>query len=64
MIKPKVWKIKDYEGSFTDEDLVKLICDGQVKGDFYITTKEIKKWIKVEDSIYQFYLEGEKNETL
>lgn len=63
-MKPKIFKIKDYEGSFTDEEMVKLISSGQVTKDFYITTKEMKKWIKVEDSIYQFYLKGDENETI
>lgn len=62
MSKAKIWKIKGYEGIFTDEELITLIKQGQVKEDFKITTKDIKEWIKVKDSIYQFYLRGENNE--
>ena len=64
MSKPKIWKIKNYEGTFTDDEIITLIKKGQIKGNFKIMTKELKEWIKVEDSIYQFYLEGEKDENI
>ena len=64
MSKPKIWKIKNYEGTFTDDEIITLIKKGQIKGNFRIMTKELKEWIKVEDSIYQFYLEGEKDENI
>ncbi|MDO4198514.1 MAG: DUF4339 domain-containing protein [Erysipelotrichaceae bacterium] len=65
MNKPKIWKIKGYEGSFSDDELIALIRNGQVLGSFKITTKELKDWIKVKDSIYQFYIKGdEEDETI
>ncbi|MBQ6559342.1 MAG: DUF4339 domain-containing protein [Erysipelotrichaceae bacterium] len=64
MKKNKIWKIKGYEGSFTDEELIGMISSGQVKKDFAITTKEMKKWVKVSDSIYQFYLKEDGHENL
>ena len=65
MSKAKIWKIKGYEGTFTDDDLITLIKTGQVKEDFRITTKDIKEWIRVKDSIYAFYLKGnDENETI
>ena len=64
MKKNKVWKIKGYEGTFTDEELIGMISRGQVKKDFAITTKEMKKWVKVGNSIYQYYLKEEGHEDL
>ena len=65
MSKPKIWKIKGYEGSFTDEEIVYLIKSGRLDENFRITTKDIKEWIRVKDSIYEFYLKGDKkDETL
>lgn len=62
MKKSRVWKIKGYEGTFTDEELVSLIRNGQVKKDYQVTTKDMKKWIKIEDSIYEYYLRKETDE--
>ena len=64
VIKNKIWRIKGFEGSFTDEELVELIKSGEVKPDYSLTSRDLKKWIKVKDSIYQFYLEDKENETL
>ena len=64
MKKNKIWKIKAYEGSFTDEELIGMITRGQVKKDFAITTREMKKWVKVENSIYQYYLKEDGHEDL
>ena len=64
MKKNKIWKIKGYEGTFTDEELIGMISNGQVKKDFAITTKEMKKWVKVGNSIYQFYLKEDGHEDL
>jgi hypothetical protein len=64
MKKNKIWKIKGYEGTFTDEELIGMISNGQVKKDFAITTKEMKKWVRVGNSIYQFYLKEDGHEDL
>lgn len=52
----KVWKIKDYEGSFTDEQIISLIKSGKLTGDDSLTSKDIKGFIKIKDSIYEYYL--------
>lgn len=52
----KVWKIKDYEGSFTDEQIISLIKSGKLTGDDCLTSKDIKGFIKIKDSIYEYYL--------
>lgn len=64
VIKNKIWRIKGFEGSFTDEELVELIKSGEVKPDYSLTSRDLKKWIKVKDSIYQFYLEDHDHENL
>ena len=64
MGKNKIWKIKSYEGSFTDEEVVEMIKNGQLKGEDALSSRDMKKWVKIEDSIYQFYLEDKENETL
>ncbi len=65
MAKNKIWKIKGFEGIFSDEELVSLIKKGQVKADYAVSTREMKSWIKVKDSIYQYYLPKEvKDETV
>lgn len=61
----KVFKIKGYEGIFTDEQIITLIKQGKVKADDYLSSKDLKGWIKVKDSIYQYYLrEDTLNETI
>ncbi len=64
MGKNKIWKIKSYEGSFTDEEVVEMIKNGQLKGEDALSSRDMKKWVKIEDSIYQFYLEDKENETI
>ena len=64
MIKNKIWKIKGFEGTFTDEELIALIESGEVKADYSLTTREMKKWIKLKDSIYQFYLKEQEDENI
>ena len=55
----KVWKIKGYEGSFTDEQIVTLIRSGKLTGDDALGSKDIKGFIKIKDSIYEYYLSKE-----
>ena len=64
MKKSKIWRIKGFEGQFTDEELIELILSGELKPDYAITTKEMKKWVKLKDSIYQYYLGVRENETV
>lgn len=61
----KIWKVKNGK-SYSDEDLIKAILNKQVKADDYIISKNISDYIKVKDTIYQFYLNGDTkiNETL
>lgn len=60
MTKSRIWKIKGFEGTFNDEDLIALIREGQVKPEFLLKSKDMKEWIALKDSIYQYYREDKK----
>ncbi|MBQ6333671.1 MAG: hypothetical protein IJI46_01175 [Erysipelotrichaceae bacterium] len=64
MKKSKIWRVKGFEGTFSDEELIELITSGELKPDYAITTKEMKKWVKLKDSIYQYYMGVNENETV
>lgn len=59
MAQSKVWKIKGYEGTFTDEQIVFLIKNKQITGEDSLGSKDIKGYIKIKDSIYEYYLDKE-----
>ena len=60
MKKSKIWRIKGFEGKFSDDEIIELIQRGEIKSDYCLSTKDMKKWIKLSDSIYQFYLKEAK----
>ena len=62
MSKSKVWKIKDLDSSFTDEQLIKMIKNREVNEDTMVSSKEIKEWIALKDTIYQFYFKQEEQD--
>ena len=64
MIRNKIWKIQGFDGVVTDEEIISLIKRGEIKPDYALSTREMKKWVKVKDSIYQYYLEDINNETI
>lgn len=55
----KIWRIRGKEGKFTDEELIKMIKEGQLSHDDYISTDDMKTYMKIEDTIYEFYLRKE-----
>ena len=59
----KIWNVKN-KNSYTDEELIEAIKHGNVNGDDLIISDMLKNYIKVSDSIYQFYLEGHNSETI
>lgn len=59
MINNKVWKIKGYEGSFSDEQIISLIKSGKLNGEDALTCKDMKGYIKIKNSIYEYYLDKE-----
>ena len=44
-------------GSYTDEDLIKLIRQGILEGEDYIWTTDLDEWVQIKDTIYSIYLE-------
>ena len=59
----KTWKVKN-KNDYTDEELIEAIKQGTINGNDLIISDMLKDYIKVSDSIYQFYLEGHNNETI
>ena len=55
----KIWKIRGKEGKFTDEELINMIKEGQLSHDDYICADDMKAYMKIEDTIYEFYLRKE-----
>lgn len=65
MNKNKIWKIKGYEGSFTDEQIISLITNNKITSEDSLRSKDMEDYIKIKDSIYAFYLKkGDINETI
>ena len=54
----KIWKIRGKDGKYTDEELINMIKNGVLCSEDYITNADMKTWIKIKDTIYQFYLGG------
>lgn len=50
------WKILGNEQEVSDEELIALLKSGKLKGEDLIMTVGFKKWVKVADTIYQYYL--------
>ena len=61
MLNNKIWKLSSSQEKYTDEQLIELIKGGKIGPDERIATREMKKWIKVKDSIYQFYIKEGDN---
>ena len=59
MINSKVWKIEKYEGTFSDEQIIALIKSGKLTGEDRLGSKDLKGYIKIKDSIYEYYLDKE-----
>jgi len=61
----KIWKVKGHINKYTDEEVIKMIKIGKLKGRDHITTSDMKTWVQIDDSIYSFYLKGgNKNENI
>lgn len=63
-MKQLIWKIRGVKEKYSDEDLVMMIKQGSLSGKDYIATNDMKEWIQVKESIYQYYLKEDTNETL
>lgn len=60
----KIWKIRGKEEKVSDEDLINMIKEGRLSKDDYISTSDMKSFMKIEDTIYQYYLRRDEDETL
>ena len=59
----KIFKVKGVKDvKFSDEEIVELIKKGKIKPDNFIATNEMGMWIRVKDSIYQYYINEDKGE--
>lgn len=59
MANPKIWKIDKYDGAFSDDQIIALIKSGKLTGEDALSSKDIKEYIKIKDSIYAYYLDKE-----
>ena len=64
MAKDKIWKVKSNNNMYSDEELIELIKNHQINLDEEITTKEMKQWIKIIDSVYAYYAKEVRHETI
>ena len=64
MMNKLLWKIKGREEKVSDEQLIEMIKQGVLTGNDYITNRDLKKYVSISDSIYEFYLKGGKDEDL
>lgn len=63
-MKQQIWKIRGVAEKFSDEELVEMIKQGSLSVNDYITTSDMKEWVAVKESIYQYYLKENMHETL
>lgn len=54
----KIWKIQGFDKKLSDEELIEMIKNRSFLGDNKIKTNEMKKYLKIKDTIYNFYLRG------
>lgn len=64
MAKDKIWKVKSNNNMYSDEELIELIKNHQINLGEEITTKEMKQWIKIIDSVYAYYAKEVRHETI
>lgn len=60
----KVWKVRGLDIALSDEELIGLIKQGKIDKDAFVSSKDMKVWVKLEDSIYQYYFKEDNNETI
>ncbi len=59
-----IWTIKGRKEKVSDEALIEMIKNGELTKDDYIKNRDLGRFVKLDDSIYEFYLKGENNENL
>ena len=64
MNQAKIFKINNNDTLLTDEELIELIKTGKIAKETEVITKDMKHYIRLKDSIYQFYFKEDENETI
>ncbi len=59
-----IWTIKGRKEKVSDETLIEMIKNGKLTKDDYIRNRDLGRFVKLDDSIYEFYLKGDNNENL
>lgn len=59
-----IWTIKGRKEKVSDEVLIKMIKNGELTKDDYIKNRDLNRFVKIDDSIYEFFLKGDNNENL
>ncbi len=59
-----IWTIKGKKEKVSDKTLIEMIKNGELTGSDYIKTRELSKFVRIDDSIYEFYLKGRNDETI
>ena len=58
-----MWKIQGKDELISDERLISMIKNGEVSKEDSVTNKDMKIWMKLKDSIYQFYFTDKEDES-
>ena len=56
IITNKIWKIKGKSERVSDETLIEMIKAGELTGDDYIKSNDMRDFVKIADTVYGFYL--------
>lgn len=56
IIMNKIWKIKGKSERVSDETLIEMIKAGELTGDDYIKSNDMRDFVKIADTVYGFYL--------
>lgn len=59
-----IWTIKGKKEKVSDKALIEMIKSGELTGSDYIKTRELSKFVRIDDSIYEFYLKGRNDEAI
>ena len=59
MNEAKIWKVKGKDRNLTDSELIEAIKSGEIKGNDAVSTRDMKIWVNIKDSVYQFYIKEE-----
>ncbi len=64
MMNKNIWTIKGRKEKVSDETLIEMIKKGELTKDDFIKNRDLGRFVKIDDSIYEFYLKGISNEDI